>query len=152
MHSEICVCLTLSRCKVSLQCGKEFNKRGLTRPVNSELACATRLPEVHFINPWLLGEKCKPIIVCDADKALHLYFPESLPAVVLEGLFAICSAGLTLLRKVIYFLTDLSAICLEDAAIFMTSLFAGYQKCRSDSAVFSGQIILLRPNSLQANN
>ena len=30
-----------------------------------------RLPEVHLINPWLLGEECKPIIVCDANVALH---------------------------------------------------------------------------------
>ena len=30
-----------------------------------------RLPEVNLINPWLLGEKCKPIIIRDADKAVH---------------------------------------------------------------------------------
>jgi hypothetical protein len=29
------------------------------------------LPEIHLINPWLVGEKCKPIIVSDADKAPH---------------------------------------------------------------------------------
>jgi hypothetical protein len=29
------------------------------------------LPEVYLITPWLLGEKYKPIIVCDADVALH---------------------------------------------------------------------------------
>jgi hypothetical protein len=30
-----------------------------------------RLPEVHLINPWLLREEFKPIIILDADKALH---------------------------------------------------------------------------------
>ncbi|MFO8164333.1 MAG: hypothetical protein R6T98_07355 [Desulfatiglandales bacterium] len=27
--------------------------------------------ENHRINPWLPGEKCKPIIVHDTEKALH---------------------------------------------------------------------------------
>jgi hypothetical protein len=31
-----------------------------------------RLPEIHLINPWLLGEECKPIIIRDANKAFHL--------------------------------------------------------------------------------
>ena len=29
------------------------------------------LPGIHLIYPKLLEEKCKPIIVCDADVALH---------------------------------------------------------------------------------
>jgi len=27
------------------------------------------LLEIYLINPWLLGEKCKPIIIRDADGA-----------------------------------------------------------------------------------
>jgi len=30
-----------------------------------------QLIEVQFINPWLVGEKIEPIIICDADEALH---------------------------------------------------------------------------------
>jgi hypothetical protein len=30
------------------------------------------LPEPHLINLQLLGGECKPIIIRDADKALHL--------------------------------------------------------------------------------
>jgi len=37
-----------------------------------------RFTEVTLINPWLLGEKCKPIIIGDADKALHSCFPKAL--------------------------------------------------------------------------
>jgi hypothetical protein len=37
-----------------------------------------RVPQVHFINPWLLGEKYTPIIIRDADKALHFVFSETL--------------------------------------------------------------------------
>ena len=37
-----------------------------------------RLPEINFINPWLLGEECKPIIIRDADKALHFVSPRQL--------------------------------------------------------------------------
>jgi len=29
------------------------------------------LPENYVIDPWLLGEKRKPTIICDADVALH---------------------------------------------------------------------------------
>ena len=35
---------------------------------------STPLPEVYLIYPWLPGEKCKPIIICDADKALYFVF------------------------------------------------------------------------------
>jgi hypothetical protein len=35
----------------------------------------TQLQEVDFINAWLLGEECKPIIIRDAYKALHFVFP-----------------------------------------------------------------------------
>jgi hypothetical protein len=28
------------------------------------------LPEVYFINPWLMGEKCRPIIIHNTNKAL----------------------------------------------------------------------------------
>jgi len=38
----------------------------------------TRLPEIHLINLWLLGERFKPIIIRDADKALHFVFPGTL--------------------------------------------------------------------------
>ena len=41
-------------------------------------ASLTRLPEIYLINPWLLGEECKPIIIRDADKTLHLLFPRKL--------------------------------------------------------------------------
>ena len=34
--------------------------------------------KIHLINPRLLGEECKPIIIRDADKALHLVFPGTL--------------------------------------------------------------------------
>jgi hypothetical protein len=34
-----------------------------------------RLPEVHLINPWLLGEECTPIIIRDANKTFHFIFP-----------------------------------------------------------------------------
>jgi hypothetical protein len=34
----------------------------------------TRLPEVYLIDPWLLGEKRKPIIIRDAEQTLHLLF------------------------------------------------------------------------------
>jgi len=34
-------------------------------------ACSIRLPKIHLINPWLLGEECKPIIIRDADGARH---------------------------------------------------------------------------------
>ena len=30
------------------------------------------LPEVYLVNPWLMGEKCKPIIIRNADKTVHL--------------------------------------------------------------------------------
>jgi len=30
-----------------------------------------RLPEVPLINPWVLGEKDKPIMFSDPDGALH---------------------------------------------------------------------------------
>jgi hypothetical protein len=30
-----------------------------------------RLPEIYFINLWLLGEEIKPLIIRDADKTLH---------------------------------------------------------------------------------
>jgi hypothetical protein len=33
---------------------------------------STRLPEVYFINPQLVGEKFKPIIIRDADKVIYL--------------------------------------------------------------------------------
>ena len=36
------------------------------------------LPEVYLINPRLLGEKCEPIIIRDADKALHFVSPGQL--------------------------------------------------------------------------
>jgi len=39
------------------------------------------LPEVYLIDPWLLGEKCKAIIVRDADETLHFE-----PILVLEKL------------------------------------------------------------------
>jgi len=31
----------------------------------------------NLINPWLLGEKCKPNIICDDNKGIHLcaYLP-----------------------------------------------------------------------------
>jgi hypothetical protein len=32
------------------------------------------LPEIHLINPWLLVEKRKPIIIRDGDKGIHLVF------------------------------------------------------------------------------
>jgi len=37
-----------------------------------------RLPELYLINPWLLGEECKPIIIRDADKALYWAFPRTI--------------------------------------------------------------------------
>jgi len=38
----------------------------------------TRLPEIHLINLWLLGERFKPIIIRDADKPFTEYCPERL--------------------------------------------------------------------------
>jgi hypothetical protein len=60
------------------------------------------LPEVDLINPCdCCEEKCKPIIIRVADKALHFVFPgtparlgRGLPAVCLEGLPAVCLEGL----------------------------------------------------------
>jgi len=39
------------------------------------------LPEIYLIDPWLLGEKGKPVIIRDADKTLHFE-----PILVLEKL------------------------------------------------------------------
>ena len=44
----------------------------------AKLACPSWLPEVYLINLWLLGEECKPIIICNGDKTLHLVFPGTL--------------------------------------------------------------------------
>jgi len=38
----------------------------------ADLASATGLPEIDFVDPRLLGEEGEPGIVCDTDKALHL--------------------------------------------------------------------------------
>ena len=49
----------------------------------------TRLPEIYLINPWLLGEKGKPVIICDADKTLHfepILFSENLTHLGLLGM------------------------------------------------------------------
>jgi len=44
----------------------------------SEPANSPWLPKNYLINPWLLGEECKPIIIRDVDKTLHLVFPGTL--------------------------------------------------------------------------
>jgi hypothetical protein len=36
------------------------------------------LPEIHLIDPWLLGEEWKTIMVCGADKTLPLVFSGTL--------------------------------------------------------------------------
>jgi len=40
-----------------------------------------------FINPWLLGEKCKQTIIRDAGKALHLVPQETLSTFRINGAF-----------------------------------------------------------------
>jgi hypothetical protein len=40
------------------------------------MTATTGLPKIDLINPWLLGEECKPIIICDADKAFHYCLKE----------------------------------------------------------------------------
>jgi len=45
----------------------------------------TRLPEIYLIYFRLLGEKCTPIIIRDADKAFHfepILFSEKLARIV----------------------------------------------------------------------
>jgi len=39
---------------------------------------STSLPEVYLIYFRLVGEKGKPLIVCDADKTIHFVFPGTL--------------------------------------------------------------------------
>jgi hypothetical protein len=52
------------------------------------------LPEVDLINPCdCCEEKCKPIIIRVADKALHFVFPGT-PARLGRGLPAVCLEGL----------------------------------------------------------
>jgi len=46
--------------------------------VYNSLGCSTLLPKVYLIDPWLLGEESKPIIICNADKALHFVSPGQL--------------------------------------------------------------------------
>jgi len=60
--------------------GFEVNPEPLNpEPVNGyNFLKPTWLPEVNLINPCLLGERCKTIIIRDADKALHFLFPRTL--------------------------------------------------------------------------
>jgi hypothetical protein len=32
------------------------------------------MPEIHLINPWLLGEEGKPVIIRDTDETFHFTF------------------------------------------------------------------------------
>jgi hypothetical protein len=36
------------------------------------------MAEIHLIHLWLVGTEFKPIIIRDANKALHLVFPGTL--------------------------------------------------------------------------
>ena len=49
----------------------KLKEKRLARRECSKQARSARLPKIDLINPWLLGEKCKPIIVRDADKAFN---------------------------------------------------------------------------------
>ena len=57
----------------------------------------------YLINPWLPGEKCKPIIVRDANKALHFVSPRSLNNHFVK------SVGLTLFFLILYNLSIVEA-------------------------------------------
>ena len=84
-----------------------------------------RLPEVDFINPWLLGEKCKPIIVRNADKALHFVFHETL-------------TGLTRAKRRRYQFPILIYLCLTP---FMKGMVAGLSaQTRSVGSGLPGKI------------
>ena len=61
--------------------GLKFLIRGNMQPLAMERLVVLALIEfivskvakIHLINPLLLGEKCKPIIICDADEGFHLF-------------------------------------------------------------------------------
>jgi len=102
----------LSRVKEAIEDEKSPNGGFMSENSRCK-ACPPRLPKIHPIYPWLLGKKCKPIIICGADEALHFWayfgFRKSCPSKVVRNvaLPAILLEGLTLTDSLfVHFLTN----------------------------------------------
>ena len=50
----------------------KFEEERLTWTQATKLSLSTRLPEINFIDSWLLGQEREPVIVSDADETPHL--------------------------------------------------------------------------------
>ena len=55
--------------------GVELEKEGLTWIQGLEDTTAAGLPEIDFVDPWLLGKKGEPFIVSYANETFHPVYP-----------------------------------------------------------------------------
>ena len=49
----------------------KIEEKGLIRLQRPKLAPSSGLPEIDLVYFWLLGEKCKPVIIRNSDVAFH---------------------------------------------------------------------------------